>query len=49
MEGKRRIYKLPRDTHNTDVKTVYEDQILRGNANVTFREHKRHISYDPIF
>lgn len=36
-------------THNADIKIIYEDQILWGNANVMFREYKRHVSYDPIF
>lgn len=43
MEGKRWIFKLPQDTHNADIKIIYENQILLGNANVIFIEYKRHI------
>lgn len=43
MEGKRWIFKLPQDTHNADIKIIYENQKLLGNANVIFIEYKRHI------
>lgn len=37
------------ETYKADVKIIYQDQILWGNANVTFREYKRYVSYNPIF
>lgn len=36
-------------THNADIKIIYEDQILWGNANVAFRKYKRHISLIQLF
>lgn len=36
-------FKFPKDTHNADIKIIYKDQILWVNANVIFREYKRHI------
>lgn len=37
------------ETHNADIKIIYEDQILCRNANVIFREYKMHTLYNPIF
>lgn len=37
------------ETHNADIKMIYEDQILCGNANVIFREYKRHTLYNQFF
>lgn len=46
-------FKFPKGTHNAgyneDIKIIYEDQILWGNANVIFREYKRQISYPTFF